>query len=261
MKTCPNCGNMNADDAKFCEGCGTAFEEKIEEKEVVPQVDGEIVSEGKNFSGDAYSGSGIDAGNGDNINASGFGTATDNGSAPDNGVSPDNGASPENGASQFGDLGQNSQPNGYGPQESVGQDFSGQPGYGGQNYQGQQGYPQQNVAPQNYPGQGYGGPGYGQQGNYQQGYNQQGNYQQGYGPAPKKDLTTVCTLALVFGIIGFFCDPFYIITTAAFILGIIGLANNGSKKGQAMAGFICSICATCVQVIFDICTLGIGVFF
>ena len=240
MKTCPNCGNMNADDAKFCEGCGTAFEEKIEEKEVVPQVDGEIVSEGKSFSGDAYSGSTGDA---------------------DNGVATDNGASSDNGASQFGNPGQNSQPNGYVPQESVGQDFSGQPGYGGQNYQGQQGYPQQNVAPQNYPGQGYGGPGYGQQGNYQQGYNQQGNYQQGYGPAPKKDLTTVCTLALVFGIIGFFCDPFYIITTAAFILGIIGLANNGSKKGQAMAGFICSICATCVQVIFDICTLGIGVFF
>ena len=240
MKTCPNCGNMNADDAKFCEGCGTAFEEKIEEKEVVPQVDGEIVSEGKSFSGDAYSGSTGDA---------------------DNGVATDNGASSDNGASQFGNPGQNSQPNGYGPQESVGQDFSGQPGYGGQNYQGQQGYPQQNVAPQNYPGQGYGGPGYGQQGNYQQGYNQQGNYQQGYGPAPKKDLTTVCTLALVFGIIGFFCDPLYIITTAAFILGIIGLANNGSKKGQAMAGFICSICATCVQVIFDICTLGIGVFF
>ncbi len=234
MKTCPNCGNMNADDANFCEGCGTAFEEKIEEKEVVPQVDGEIVSEGKSFSGDAYSGSTDDA---------------------------DNGVATDNGASQFGDPGQNSQPNGYGPQESVGQDFSGQPGYGGQNYQGQQGYPQQNVAPQNYPGQGYGGPGYGQQGNYQQGYNQQGNYQQGYGPAPKKDLTTVCTLALVFGIIGFFCDPLYIITTAAFILGIIGLANNGSKKGQAMAGFICSICATCVQVIFDICTLGIGVFF
>ena len=47
---------MNADDARFCEGCGTAFEEKFEEKEVVPQVDGEIVSEGKSFSGDAYSG-------------------------------------------------------------------------------------------------------------------------------------------------------------------------------------------------------------
>ena len=256
MKTCPNCGNMNADDAKFCEGCGTAFEEKLEEKEVVPQVDGEIVSEGKSFSGDAYSGSGIDAGNGDNINASGFGTATDNGASPENGASPDNGSVPDNG---FAPDNGTAPDNGFAPDNGSAPDNRSVPdngtspnnGYAQFGNSGQQGYPQQNVAPQNYPGQGYGGPGYGQQ----------GNYQQGYGPAPKKDLTTVCTLALVFGIIGFFCDPFYIITTAAFILGIIGLANNGSKKGQAMAGFICSICATCVQVIFDICTLGIGVFF
>lgn len=253
MKACPNCGNMNADDAKFCEGCGTAFEEKIEEKEVVPQVDGEIVSEGKSFSGDAYSGSGIDAGNGDaNGDAD---SASDLGAAQNS--DPGQNADPV----QNDQTVQNVQTTGYNQPGSMEQGFSGQPGYGGQNYPGQQGYPQQNVAPQNYPGQGYGGPGYGQQGNYQQGYNQQGNYQQGYGPAPKKDLTTVCTLALVFGIIGFFCDPLYLITTAAFILGIIGLANGGSKKGQALAGFICSICATCVQVIFDICTLGIGVFF
>ena len=243
MKTCPNCGTMNADDARFCEGCGTA----LEEKEAVPQVEAEVVSEGNSCSGsntDAYSGnstgagdaySGTDTGNadaysgsgaGDN-NASGFGTSQDNGSA------------------QFGNSGQGSQTTGYGPQGSMGQGFS------GRNYSGGQSYTQQSYAPQNYSGQEYGG----------QNYGGQGYYQQGYGPAPKKDLTTVCTLALVFGIIGFFCDPLYIITTAAFVLGIIGLVNNGSKKGFALAGLICSICACCLQVIIDICTLGIGVFF
>ena len=243
MKTCPNCGTMNADDARFCEGCGTA----LEEKEAVPQVEAEVVSEGNSYSGsntDTYSGnstgagdaySGTDTGNadaysgsgaGDN-NSSGFGTSQDNGSA------------------QFGNSGQGSQTTGYCPQGSMGQGFS------GRNYSGGQSYTQQSYAPQNYSGQGYGG----------QNYGGQGYYQQGYGPAPKKDLTTVCTLALVFGIIGFFCDPLYIITTAAFVLGIIGLVNNGSKKGFALAGLICSICACCLQVIIDICTLGIGVFF
>ncbi|MCR5208643.1 MAG: zinc-ribbon domain-containing protein [Lachnospiraceae bacterium] len=229
MKTCPNCGSMNADDARFCEGCGTA----LEEKEAVPQVEAEVVSEGNTGAGDAYSGTdtgNADAysgsGDGDN-NASGFGTSQDNGSA------------------QFGNSGQGSQTTGYGPQGSMGQGFS------GRNYSGGQSYTQQSYAPQNYSGQEYGG----------QNYGGQGYYQQGYGPAPKKDLTTVCTLALVFGIIGFFCDPLYIITTAAFILGIIGLVNNGSKKGFALAGLICSICACCLQVIIDICTLGIGVFF
>lgn len=248
MKTCPNCGTMNADDARFCEGCGTA----LEEKEAVPQVEAEVVSEGNSCSGsntDAYSGnstgagdaySGTDTGNadaysgsgaGDN-NSSGFGTSQDNGSA------------------QFGNSGQGSQTTGYGPQGSMGQGFS------GRNYSGGQSYTQQSYAPQNYSGQEYGGQNYGGQN-----YGGQGYYQQGYGPAPKKDLTTVCTLALVFGIIGFFCDPLYIITTAAFVLGIIGLVNNGSKKGFALAGLICSICACCLQVIIDICTLGIGVFF
>ncbi|SCY45309.1 zinc-ribbon domain-containing protein [Lachnospiraceae bacterium XPB1003] len=218
MKTCPNCGTMNADDARFCEGCGTA----LEEKEAVPQVEAEVVSEGNTGAGDAYSGSSTDA-----YSASGFGTSQDNGSA------------------QFGNSGQGSQTTGYGPQGSMGQGFS------GRNYSGGQSYTQQSYAPQNYSGQEYGG----------QNYGGQGYYQQGYGPAPKKDLTTVCTLALVFGIIGFFCDPLYIITTAAFVLGIIGLVNNGSKKGFALAGLICSICACCLQVIIDICTLGIGVFF
>lgn len=248
MKTCPNCGTMNADDARFCEGCGTA----LEEKEAVPQVEAEVVSEGNSCSGsntDAYSGnstgagdaySGTDTGNadaysgsgaGDN-NSSGFGTSQDNGSA------------------QFGNSGQSSQTTEYGPQGSMGQGFS------GRNYSGGQSYTQQSYAPQNYSGQEYGGQNYGGQN-----YGGQGYYQQGYGPAPKKDLTTVCTLALVFGIIGFFCDPLYIITTAAFVLGIIGLVNNGSKKGFALAGLICSICACCLQVIIDICTLGIGVFF
>ena len=153
MKTCLSCGNMNADDARFCEGCGKAFEDA------------------------------------------------------------------------------------------------------------QQNFDQQVYNPQNYNQQGFGQQGYGQPNYSQQNFGQQGYNYQNYPQPQKKDLTVVCTLALVFGIVGFFCDPFYLITTAAFVLGIIGMANKGSKQNLALAGFICSIVATIFQVIFDICTLGIGVFF
>ena len=114
---------------------------------------------------------------------------------------------------------------------------------------------------------------------YNQGYNQsynsgysynqpnsapygQPNYgQQNYYTPEKKDQTTVCILALVFGITSFVCDPFYAFTMAAIVLGIVGIVNNGSKKGLAIAGLVCAICAIPVQFIIDLCTMGIGFFF
>ena len=109
---------------------------------------------------------------------------------------------------------------------------------------------------------------------YNNGYNQGYNNGYSYGPnnsAPygqpnyytpeKKDQTTVCILALVFGITSFVCDPFYAFTMAAIVLGIVGIVNNGSKKGLAIAGLVCAICAIPVQFIIDLCTMGIGFFF
>lgn len=76
-------------------------------------------------------------------------------------------------------------PPGY-PQQGYGQQQSyGQQGYQQQNH-GHQGYPQPNYGQQGYPQQGYPQPNYGQQGYQQQGYPQpnyaqQGYQQQGYG--------------------------------------------------------------------------------
>ena len=32
MKTCPNCGNQNPDDAKFCESCGTPLSNSLKQQ-------------------------------------------------------------------------------------------------------------------------------------------------------------------------------------------------------------------------------------
>ena len=116
---------------------------------------------------------------------------------------------------------------------------------------------------QGYNNQGYNnGYTYGQNNSAPYGQPNSAPYgQQNYYAPEKKDQTTVCILALVFGIVSFFCDPFYAFTIAAVVLGIVGIANNGSKKGLAIAGLICGICAIPVQFIIDICTMGLGVFF
>ncbi len=83
----------------------------------------------------------------------------------------------------------------------------------------------------------------------------------------KKDLTGVCTWALITGIVAFFCNPLYLMPLAAIILGIIGIANGGSKKGMAIAGLVCGIIAIPVQIGLDLLassvitvgTLGYGI--
>ncbi len=72
----------------------------------------------------------------------------------------------------------------------------------------------------------------------------------------KKDLTGVCTWALVCGIVAFFCNPLYLMPLAAIILGIIGIVNGGSKKGMAIAGLICGIIAIPVQITLDLIVSG-----
>ena len=68
----------------------------------------------------------------------------------------------------------------------------------------------------------------------------------------KPDYENVCVLAVVFGILGFFFNPLYLSSLAAIVLGIIGHANQGSKKSLGLAGWILGLCALCLQLFFDL---------
>ncbi|MBR2750760.1 MAG: hypothetical protein IKM88_17245 [Lachnospiraceae bacterium] len=87
-------------------------------------------------------------------------------------------------------------------------------------------------------------------------------YAQRMANAGRPDYEAVCVLAFVFGVLGFFFDPLYLISLAAIILGIIGHANNGTKKSLGMAGWILGICSCFFQIVMDyICmvsTCGVG---
>ncbi|MBO4686998.1 MAG: zinc ribbon domain-containing protein [Clostridiales bacterium] len=90
----------------------------------------------------------------------------------------------------------------------------------------------------------------------------QAAYQQQLLRGNRPDYENVCVLALVFGILGFFLNPLYLVSVAAIVLGIIGHANNGSKKTLGMVGWILGLSALVVQLFFDfMCaatTCGIG---
>ena len=74
----------------------------------------------------------------------------------------------------------------------------------------------------------------------------------------------MCTAALVLGIVGFFINPLYLVSTVGLVFGIIGLCEKPepSNKGSALAGVILCPCAIILQLIIDtvltICTLGVG---
>ena len=54
-------------------------------------------------------------------------------------------------------------------------------------------------------------------------------------PSDKPDYQTVCLLALIFGIVGFFFNPLYLVSLTALILGIIGHINMGTKKKEYLS--------------------------
>ena len=68
----------------------------------------------------------------------------------------------------------------------------------------------------------------------------------------KQDYENVSVLAFIFGCVGFLFNPFYLVSLAAIILGIIGHANNGSKKTLAMLGWILGLIALAFQLAFDL---------
>ncbi|MBQ6823556.1 MAG: DUF4190 domain-containing protein [Clostridia bacterium] len=110
-------------------------------------------------------------------------------------------------------------------------------------------------------------PNQGYNANYQQPYPQpypQPYAQQQNQPTPPASNKTnpVSIVSLICGIVGFCFNPFYFTTLAAIICGIVGIATaKNSPKGMAIAGLILGICATGCQVLFDILTFGMGIFF
>lgn len=99
--------------------------------------------------------------------------------------------------------------------------------------------------------------------------NQQYNYEQPQyqppqQPAPKK-AKGVSVASLVCGIVGFFCNPLYLVNLAAIICGIIGIATSKEEpKGMAIVGLILGIVGIGVQVTVDllvtIFSFGLGFF-
>ena len=95
----------------------------------------------------------------------------------------------------------------------------------------------------------------------QQTYYQNPQPQPVYNNAPQGgDFKTVCILALIFGCVAIVFDPFYLLSIAAIILGVVGHVNSKYSKNLAIAGWILGIISICIQVPIDILTLGVGLF-
>lgn len=73
----------------------------------------------------------------------------------------------------------------------------------------------------------------------------------------EKKSNGVAIASLVCGLISFFgcCNPFYLVSLAAIVLGIVGLTQKGSGKGMATAGLILGIAAILIWVVVDIILL------
>lgn len=91
-------------------------------------------------------------------------------------------------------------------------------------------------------------------------YNQ---YNYAYAEPVQQNATNGPALAsLICGIVGFLLNPLYLVSVAAIITGIVGIAGaNGRPKGMGIAGLILGIVSLFVQVTLDlilsIATLGV----
>ncbi|MBR5515936.1 MAG: DUF4190 domain-containing protein [Clostridia bacterium] len=77
-------------------------------------------------------------------------------------------------------------------------------------------------------------------------------------PPPQKQSNGAATASLICGIICYFCcNPFYLLSLTAIVLGIIGMSGDKPNKGMAVAGMILGVVSIAVCVIVDICLLPI----
>ena len=76
----------------------------------------------------------------------------------------------------------------------------------------------------------------------------------------KQQNSGLATCSLVFGIVGFFCNPLYVCNLLAVIFGIVALCT-GQPKGRSIVGIILGVCAAGVQLVLDLLLFGVGFFF
>lgn len=80
----------------------------------------------------------------------------------------------------------------------------------------------------------------------------------------EKKVSGVAIAALICGCVGFIINPFYLVSVAAIVLGIVGLALPNSPKGMSLAGLLTGIGSIVWQIILDtlltIFTMGLGFF-
>lgn len=105
-----------------------------------------------------------------------------------------------------------------------------------------------------------------QQYNYEQPQYQPPQYQppQYQPPQQPKKSNGVAVAALILGIVGFFCNPLYLVNLAAIFCGAFGCASaKVQPKGMAIAGLILGIVGIGVQLTVDllITTLSFGLGF
>lgn len=63
---------------------------------------------------------------------------------------------------------------------------------------------------------------------------------------------------MIFGCLGFFINPLYVISIVAIILGIIGHVKSIYYKKRAMIGWILGVASLVFQIIFDlVCSWGV----
>ncbi len=70
----------------------------------------------------------------------------------------------------------------------------------------------------------------------------------------EKKSNGICIASLVCGLVSFLgcCNPFYLVSLAAVILGIVGVCGSYSGKGMAIAGIILGVLAVLIWVVLDI---------
>lgn len=92
----------------------------------------------------------------------------------------------------------------------------------------------------------------------------QQEYQYQYQPPQKEKGNGLSIASMVCGLVAFFCcNPLYMVSTAAVILGIVALCVNRSK-GMAITGIVLGALSVIIWVVIDILlapfTLGVSFF-
>ena len=82
------------------------------------------------------------------------------------------------------------------------------------------------------------------------------------GYVAEKKSNGICIAALVCGIVSMFCcNPFYLVSIAAIILGIVGVSQDNDGKGMAIGGIVLGAIGIITNIIIDVLTMGVGLFF